>query len=332
MHPLIPLLVAILAVTAPTHSAAQELESKLCECPKPQHRRMFTLSIYPTKEKCLEFGYRIKESADRNLTVALKIGGVIGAPIWSAVRGSGEGWNNATVDITERKQQYMIAFEGVRHADRKGRVAIRNLIIHDGACSGDEVKTTVIPTLKPTLKPSMKPTVKPTLQPTEKPTVKPTLQPTVKPTDGEIGPAYDGCVYDPPVNGITFGLELPAGFPAFAAKNMLIYKRDTTLSECAAECTESNCPAFSFNTNSNICISLPPSSNGQFVVSKPSPESVAIFTDCQDIEECRDSPCKNAGTCVNANGSVSRYCICRYGWTGDVCEMRDSSKRKVNIE
>ncbi|XP_064629482.1 MAM and LDL-receptor class A domain-containing protein 1-like [Lineus longissimus] len=134
MNTLVPLLLVVLALYTPTPSVAGEPGSELCECPKPKQRRLFTLAINANDAKCLEFEYRIKPSADRILTVALKIGGAIEAPLWSAVAGSGKDWKNATLPV--RKGRYNIVFDGVRHADRNGLVAIRDITLHDGACFG----------------------------------------------------------------------------------------------------------------------------------------------------------------------------------------------------
>ena len=37
-----------------------------------------------------------------------------------------------------------------------------------------------------------------------------------------------------------------------------------------------------------------------------------------DIDECRNDPCQNGGTCVNSPGSYS--CDCVEGYKGDHCQ------------
>ena len=42
-----------------------------------------------------------------------------------------------------------------------------------------------------------------------------------------------------------------------------------------------------------------------------------------DVNECLNSPCKNAGTCIDSPGSYT--CRCAGGWTGTNCTMGKSS-------
>ena len=37
-----------------------------------------------------------------------------------------------------------------------------------------------------------------------------------------------------------------------------------------------------------------------------------------DIDECLPNPCSNGGSCVDGVNNYS--CICRVGYTGDLCE------------
>ncbi|XP_064631025.1 MAM and LDL-receptor class A domain-containing protein 2-like [Lineus longissimus] len=120
----------------PTTTTASKNETNLCECPKPKHRRMLTLAINAKNTKCLEFDYRIKVEG-RKLQVALKTGVTFGPWNWLAVGDpSTKTWQHVAVPLT-KIDKYQIVFDGVKHADRKGPVAIRDVVVHDGPCVKD---------------------------------------------------------------------------------------------------------------------------------------------------------------------------------------------------
>ena len=71
----------------------------------------------------------------RTLNVYLKSGSNYGNPVWTHTGTRSNKWYTASVDI-QMNSTYSIVFEGVRGVSYRGDIAVDDITVRDGSCSG----------------------------------------------------------------------------------------------------------------------------------------------------------------------------------------------------
>lgn len=84
---------------------------------------------------CLNFWYHMYGTHIRTLNVYLKSRGSLGTPVWSRTGTRSNQWYSASVDV-QGSAGYQIVFEGVRGTSYRGDIALDDITVSMGSCSG----------------------------------------------------------------------------------------------------------------------------------------------------------------------------------------------------
>jgi hypothetical protein len=97
--------------------------------------RLTSQLITQNATMCLNFWYHMYGTSVRTLNVYLKSAGSLGTPVWSRTGTRSNQWYSASVDI-QRSASYQIVFEGVRGTSYRGDIALDDISVSMGSCSG----------------------------------------------------------------------------------------------------------------------------------------------------------------------------------------------------
>ena len=97
--------------------------------------RLISQPINKNATMCLNFWYHMYGTHIRTLNVYLKSQGSLGTPVWSRTGTRSNQWYSASVDV-QGSAGYQIVFEGVRGTSYRGDIALDDITVSMGSCSG----------------------------------------------------------------------------------------------------------------------------------------------------------------------------------------------------
>lgn len=98
--------------------------------------RIISQPININTTMCLNFWYHMYGTSVRTLNVYMKVGGSLSPPVWSRTGTRSNQWYSASVDV-QSSTSYQIVFEGVRGTSYRGDIALDDISVSMGSCSGN---------------------------------------------------------------------------------------------------------------------------------------------------------------------------------------------------
>lgn len=98
--------------------------------------RIISQPINVNTTMCLSFWYHMYGTSVRTLNVYTKVGGSLSPPVWSRTGTRSNKWYQASVDV-QSSRSYQIVFEGVRGTSYRGDIALDDISVSMGSCSGN---------------------------------------------------------------------------------------------------------------------------------------------------------------------------------------------------
>lgn len=98
--------------------------------------RIISQPINVNTTMCLNFWYHMYGTSVRTLNVYMKVGGSLSPPVWSRTGTRSNQWYSASVDV-QSSTSYQIVFEGVRGTSYRGDIALDDISVSMGSCSGN---------------------------------------------------------------------------------------------------------------------------------------------------------------------------------------------------
>jgi len=99
--------------------------------------RIQSKTITPLEDvQCLSFWYHMYGDSTGTLNFYIKTGSGLGSQVWTRTGSQGNQWTQAAVTVSQNRQSYAVVLEGIGGNGYKGDMAVDDIMLAHGACTG----------------------------------------------------------------------------------------------------------------------------------------------------------------------------------------------------